>query len=90
MADFDRDAAFREIVGYVRRRVATNLRVEEPSLPPAPLGELVNLLFLMAGNMGSCGHYEVTLAVLCRTFGRDMVWAEPKSEPEKEKQVVVN
>lgn len=89
MADFDRETAFRELVGYVRRRVAINMRAEENALPSAPLGELVNLLYLMAGNMGSCGHYEVTLGGLCRIFGREMVWAEPKTE-QKEERVVVN
>lgn len=44
MADFDRETAFRELVGYVRRRVAINMRVEENALPSAPLGELQSAL----------------------------------------------
>lgn len=84
---FDRDAAFHEVVGYVRRRLAMLLRAEECTLPPMPLGEMTCLVWLINGHLGATGHYDYTLQGLIRLFGRDMVWQEPakpeKPEPEK-------
>jgi hypothetical protein len=70
-------------------RVSQVLRIDEEHVPPHSTGELLNILFLMNGQWGCVGDYNVTVRVLHSLVG-ELLWAkpEPKTETENAKTVV--
>jgi hypothetical protein len=62
----------------LRTRVAQVLRVEDGKVPTQSVGDLLNILFLMNGQFGCVGDYNVTLRALHTLLG-DLLWAKPET-----------
>jgi hypothetical protein len=67
----------------LRTRIALALRLDENDFPILSVGDLLNILFLMHGQYGCVGNYNVTLRALHTLLG-DLLWVQPESKPEAE------
>jgi hypothetical protein len=62
-------------------RTAAVLRIDEDKVPTQSVGDLVNILFLMNGQYGCVGDYNVTLRALHTLLG-DLLWTKPDAALE--------
>jgi hypothetical protein len=74
------NSVHQHILATLRTRVAQALRTDEDKIPSLSAGELLNILFLMAGQWGSVGDYIVTVRSLHTLIG-GLVWAKPEPAP---------
>jgi hypothetical protein len=72
-----------QILRLLRIRVALALRVEDDNFPTHSVGDLLNILFLVHGQYGCIGEYNVTARALHALVG-DLLWAKPESTREVE------
>jgi len=72
---------YQQILKILRMRVAGALRVDESELPTQTVGDLTNILFLLHGQFGCLGDYNVTLRALHALLG-DLLWANPEAKPD--------
>jgi len=75
--------AHQQILRILRRRLADALRVDESEIPAEGVGNLTNALFLLHGQFGSLGDYNVTIRALYALLG-DLLWAKPEVQPDAE------
>jgi hypothetical protein len=79
-----------QILKILRRRLADALRVDESEIPAEIVGDLTNILFLLHGQFGCPGDYNVTVRALHALLG-NLLWAKPDAEPDaKNANLVVN
>jgi hypothetical protein len=79
--DSDQTAhVYEQILRMLRMRVAGALRVDEAEVPAQTVGDLANILFLLHGQFGCLGDYNVTVRALY-TFLGDSLWAKPETIP---------
>ena len=69
----------------MRRQVSARLmRALNPTkedLTNLSLGELINTLFLIHGDVGSTGNFSVSFGAALKIVGRSMMWNEPDTKP---------
>jgi hypothetical protein len=67
--------------GQVSARLMRALNATEEDLANLSLGELINMLFLIHGNSGSTGNFNVSFGAAMKIIGRTMMWHEPDTMP---------
>jgi hypothetical protein len=77
-----------QILKILRRRLADALRVDESDIPPQGVGDLTNALFLLHGQFGCLGDYNVTVRALHALLG-DLLWAKPEAKLDAENSMPV-
>jgi hypothetical protein len=70
-----------QILRILRRRLADALRVDESEIPSEGVGDLTNALFLLHGQFGCLGDYNVTIRALYALLG-NLLWAKPEARPD--------
>ena len=61
-------------------RIARALGLADEDLANLSLSQLINLLFLMHGDTGSTGSFNVSFAAAIELVGAELVWHEPEAE----------
>ena len=61
-------------------RIARVLGLADEDLANLSLSQLINLLFLMHGDTGSTGNFNVSFATAIELFGAELVWQAPQIE----------
>jgi hypothetical protein len=79
---------YQQILRILRRRLADALRIDESEIPAEGVGDLTNTLFLLHGQFGCLGDYNVTVRALYALLG-DLLWAKPEAKPDAENAVPV-
>jgi hypothetical protein len=65
--------------GQVLARLMRGLDASEEDLATLSLAELINTLFLIQGDGGSTGNFNVSFGAALKIVGRTMMWQEPDS-----------
>jgi len=61
-------------------RIARALGLADEDLASLSLSQLINLLFLMHGDTGSTGNFNVSFATAIELVGAEQVWQKPEME----------
>jgi hypothetical protein len=61
-------------------RIARALGLADEDLVNLSLSQLINLLFLIHGDGGSTGSFNVSFAAALELVGADLIWHEPEAE----------
>ena len=69
-------------------RVARVLGLVDEDLANLSLAQLINLLFLMHGDGGSIGNFNVSFVAALELVGVDLIWYEPMTERATNSQQV--
>jgi hypothetical protein len=83
--DAKKQNVYEQILKVACGRLEQAIPGSEGTLTHLPLGEVLNLLFLLRGELGSIGDFMTTFRALRATVGDDLIWAEPS----KSRTVVV-
>ena len=63
--------------GQVSARLIRALDAAQADIANLSLGELINALFLIHGDGGSTGNFNVTFGAALKMVGQTMIWHEP-------------
>jgi hypothetical protein len=61
-------------------RIARALDLADEDLMNLLLSQLINLVFLMHGDGGSTGNFNVSFAAALELVGAELIWHEPETE----------
>ena len=61
-------------------RIARALGLAAEDLVHLSLSQLINLIFLMHGDQGSTGNFNVSFAAALELVGAELIWREPETE----------
>jgi hypothetical protein len=78
--DIKRQEAYQRLRKLTSDRVARALGLSGEDLANLSLPALINLLFLMHGESGSTGSFNVSFAAALELFGLDLIWHEPEAK----------
>jgi hypothetical protein len=78
--DTNRHKAYERLRKLTSDRVARALGLSEEDLANLSLSALINLLFLIHGESGSTGSFNVSFATALELFGVDLIWHEPEAK----------
>lgn len=67
--------------GQIGARLIRTAGMTEGDLEHLSLGEIINTLFLMHGDSGSTGNFNVTFGAALKMVGRELMWQEPEVKP---------
>jgi hypothetical protein len=67
--------------GQVSARLMRALDATEEDLANLSLGEVINTLFLIHGDGGSTGNFNVSFRVALKLVGAELMWREFEAEP---------
>jgi hypothetical protein len=68
---------YEQILKVAIGRLEQAIPGSEGAFTHLPLGAVLNLLFLLRGELGSIGDFMTTFKALRATVGDDLIWAEP-------------
>lgn len=69
---------YTKMLKLMRHRAAYLLECEPADLPDTmSLGQIINLIFLIRGEVGAIGSYWPTLEACLQLFGQHVLWAKP-------------
>ena len=77
--DAKRRKAYERLRKLTSDRVARALGLSEEDLANLSASALINLLFLLHGESGSTGSFNVSFATALELFGVDLIWHEPEA-----------
>lgn len=78
--DTKRQKAYDRLRKLTSDRIARALDLADEDLVSLSLVRLINLLFLMHGDSGSTGNFNVSFAAALELIGPELVWHEPETE----------
>jgi hypothetical protein len=78
--DAKRQAAYDRLRKLTSDRIARALGLSDDDLANLSLSQLINLLFLMHGDTGSLGSFNVSFATAIDLLGAELVWQTPEIE----------
>jgi hypothetical protein len=78
--DTRRQKVYEHLRKLVSGRIARALGLADEDLVNLSLSRLINLLFLMHGDTGSTGNFNVSFAAAVELVGPELVWHEPEVE----------
>jgi hypothetical protein len=78
--DAKRQKAYKRLRKLTSDRVTRALGLSEEDLANLSLSALLNLLFLVHGESGSTGSFNVSFATALELFGVDLIWHEPEAK----------
>jgi hypothetical protein len=78
--DNKRQKAYDRLRKLTTDRITSALGLAEADLANLSLSQLINLLFLMHGDGGSTGSFNVSFAAVLELVGADLIWHEPETE----------
>jgi predicted aminopeptidase len=61
-------------------RICRALSLADEDLASLSLSQLINLVFLMHGDTGSTGNFNVSFATAIELVGVELVWQQPEIE----------
>ena len=76
-----RQIAYDRLRKLTSGRVTRILGISEDDLETLSLGALINMLFLMHGDGGSTGNFNVSFSAAIDLVGTDLIWQEPVKKP---------
>ena len=78
--DTKRQKAYDRLRKLTSDRIARALGLADEDLANLSLSQLINLLFLIHGDGGSTGSFNVSFAAALELVGADLIWHEPETE----------
>ena len=78
--DTKRQEAYDRLRKLTSDRIARALGLADEDLVNLSLSQLINLLFLMHGDGGSTGNFNVSFAAALELVGAELIWHEPETE----------
>jgi hypothetical protein len=78
--DTKRQKVYEQLRILTTGRIARALGLAEEDLAKFSLSQLINLLFLMHGDTGSTGNFNVSFATAIELVGAELVWRAPEIE----------
>ena len=72
-----------KLLDLTRNRLADALKCQPSDLSDMPLGELINLLFLLRGEANSIGGYGASMGAVHSLVG-DLLWKRASEFPKEE------
>ena len=74
--------------GQVLVRLVRAMGIAEVDIANLSLGELINALFLMHGDGGSTGNFNVTFSAALKMVGQELMWFEPEAKVNETAELV--
>ena len=78
--DTKRQEAYDRLRKLTSDRIARALGLAAEDLVHLSLSQLINLIFLMHGDQGSTGNFNVSFAAALELVGAELVWHGPETE----------
>ena len=78
--DTKREKAYYRLRKLTSERIARGLGLVDEDLVSLSLSQLINLLFLMHGDGGSTGNFNVSFAAAVELVGTELIWPVPETE----------
>lgn len=78
--DTKRQKAYDRLRKLTTDRINRALGLADDDLKNFSLAQLINLLFLLHGDGGSTGNFNITFAAAFELVGAELVWHEPETE----------
>ena len=78
--DIKRQNAYYCLRKLTSDRIVRALGLADGDLVNLSLSQLINLLFLIHGDGGSTGSFNVSFAAALELVGADLIWHEPEAE----------
>ena len=78
--DTKRQNTYNRLRKLTSDRIARALGLADEDLANLSLSQLINLLFLIHGDGGSTGSFNVSFAAALELVGADLIWHEPDAE----------
>jgi hypothetical protein len=79
--DCQKQKMYETLRGQISARLIRAFNAAQEDLANLSLGELINTLFLIHGDVGSTGNFSVSFGAALKIVGREMMWKEPESKP---------
>ncbi len=76
----ERQKAYERLRKLTSDRIARALNLANEDLVSFPLAHLINLIFLIHGDGGSTGNFNVSFAAAIELVGAELLWQEPEME----------
>jgi hypothetical protein len=81
MGESKKQKIYDTLRGQVSARLIRAMDIAEADIANLSLGELINTLFLMFGDGGSTGNFNVSFGAALKMVGQTMIWQEPDTKP---------
>ena len=78
--DTNRQKVYDRLRKLTSDRIARALGLADEDLVSLSLSQLINLLFLMHGDVGSTGNFNVSFAAAVELVGAELIWHVPETE----------
>jgi predicted aminopeptidase len=75
-----RQEAYDRLRKLLNGRICRALSLADEDLASLSLSQLINLVFLMHGDTGSTGNFNVSFATAIELVGVELVWQQPEIE----------
>jgi predicted aminopeptidase len=86
--DAKRQKAYECLRKLLSGRIERALSLADDDLANLSLSQLINVLFLIHGDTGSTGSFNVSFAAAIELVGAELVWHEPEAEKNPVAQFV--
>ena len=78
--DSKRQNAYNRLRKLTSDRIVRALGLADEDLVNLSLSQLINLLFLIHGDGGSTGNFNVSFSAALQLVGAELIWHEPETE----------
>ena len=78
--DTKRQKVYDRLRKLTSNRITRGLGLADEDLVNLSLAQLINMLFLMHGDTGSTGNFNVSFGAALELIGPELVWHEPEME----------
>jgi hypothetical protein len=78
--DSKRQNAYNRLRKLTSDRIVRALGLADEDLVHLSLSQLINLLFLIHGDGGSTGNFNVSFSAALQLVGAELIWHEPEAE----------
>ena len=75
-----RQEAYDRLRKFLSGRIERALSLADDDLANLSLSQLINVLFLIHGDTGSTGHFNISFATAIELVGTELVWQKPEME----------
>lgn len=86
--DTKRQKAYARLRKLTSGRIARALGLADEDLAKLSLSQLINLLFLMHGDSGSTGSFNVSFSAAVELVGAELIWHKPEMQKVSATQFV--
>jgi hypothetical protein len=78
--EYRKQKIYEALRGQVSARLMRATGIAETDIANLSLGEIINTLFLIHGDGGSTGNFNVSFCAALKMVGADVMWLEPPAD----------